>query len=191
MNLEDGMLLYHGSYAPVRHVDLAMCSVGKDFGRGFYLTSSKEQARRFIGTSLRKAQSIGAAPRGQSHGFVSSFLFSAPTSPLSTYQFPTANDQWLWFVASNRRAALAQALTNMLDPALADADVIIGKVANDATNPVITTYLNGLYGPIADPSSAKIAIGLLLPDRLTDQYCFLSECAIQCLEPVEVIRYEP
>ena len=26
-----------------------------------------------------------------------------------------------------------------------DAEIIIGKIANDTTNPVITAYLNGLY----------------------------------------------
>lgn len=35
-----------------------------------------------------------------------------------------------------------------------------------------------------------IAISLLLPNRLKEQYCFLSERAIGCLEFVEVKRYE-
>lgn len=34
MKLKDGMLLYHGSYVPVKNIDLNMCAQGKDFGRG-------------------------------------------------------------------------------------------------------------------------------------------------------------
>ena len=43
-NLEDGMILYHGSYCVVKNPDLEKCAMYKDFGRGFYLTTSKEQA---------------------------------------------------------------------------------------------------------------------------------------------------
>lgn len=57
--LEDGMILYHGSYAPINKIDLSLCAQGKDFGKGFYLTENFEQAKKFIGTSLRKAKNIG------------------------------------------------------------------------------------------------------------------------------------
>ena len=38
-NLENGMVLYHGSYCVVENPDLEKCAAFKDFGRGFYLTS--------------------------------------------------------------------------------------------------------------------------------------------------------
>ena len=53
MILKDGMLLYHGSYAPIHEIDLSMCASGKDFGKGFYLTDDLEQAKGFIKNSLR------------------------------------------------------------------------------------------------------------------------------------------
>lgn len=40
IGLEDGMLLYHGSYVSIPNIDLRRCMGGLDFGRGFYLTSS-------------------------------------------------------------------------------------------------------------------------------------------------------
>ena len=52
MKLKDGMLLYHGSYAYVEEIDLAQCVEGKDFGKGFYLTSNPNQARSFIRSSI-------------------------------------------------------------------------------------------------------------------------------------------
>ena len=58
MKLKDGMLLYHGSYAYVEEIDLAQCVEGKDFGKGFYLTSNPNQARSFIRSSIIKARNI-------------------------------------------------------------------------------------------------------------------------------------
>ena len=190
MNLQDGMVLYHGSYAPIDSIDLARCAAGKDFGRGFYLTSDYEQARKFISTSLKKARQIRAAPHNCTRGYVSSFRFRTPEPPLNVCIFPTADQQWLWYVSANRRTELAPEFISRLDPALGMADVVIGKVANDATNPVIAAFLNGLYGPIESKAAADTAIGLLLPDRLKDQYCFLTQRAVDCLEPLEVICHE-
>lgn len=53
--LVDGMLLFHGSYCEISAPDLEKCAPYKDFGKGFYLTSSYEQAKNFINTSLKKA----------------------------------------------------------------------------------------------------------------------------------------
>ena len=46
LELKDGFILYHGSYCEVKAPDLAKCAKRKDFGQGFYLTTSKEQAIR-------------------------------------------------------------------------------------------------------------------------------------------------
>lgn len=37
----DGLILYHGSYCEVDVPDLSKCAKQKDFGQGFYLTTSK------------------------------------------------------------------------------------------------------------------------------------------------------
>ena len=41
LDLKDGFVLYHGSYCEVKEPDLAKCAKRKDFGQGFYLTTSK------------------------------------------------------------------------------------------------------------------------------------------------------
>lgn len=56
---KDGLILYHGSYCEVKEPDLTKCSKRKDFGQGFYLTSSKEQAESFLKTSIAKAVAAG------------------------------------------------------------------------------------------------------------------------------------
>ena len=34
------MKVYHGSYTAIEKIDLNRCEVGKDFGRGFYVTNA-------------------------------------------------------------------------------------------------------------------------------------------------------
>ena len=42
MILHSGIILYHGSYVAVEKPELERCYPYKDFGRGFYLTTSQE-----------------------------------------------------------------------------------------------------------------------------------------------------
>ena len=63
LELKDGFVLYHGSYCEVKEPNLAKCAKRKDFGQGFYLTSSKEQAESFLRTSIVKAIATGTIER--------------------------------------------------------------------------------------------------------------------------------
>ena len=61
------MKVYHGSYIKIDVIDLEKCEIGKDFGRGFYVTKIKEQAE------------FWAERRGLSYktaGFVTEFDFN-------------------------------------------------------------------------------------------------------------------
>lgn len=190
MKLKDGMLLYHGSYTPVENIDLSKCDAGKDFGKGFYVTADKNQARNFIRTSLLKAKARKQIPDDQKFGYVTCYKYHNDIADIPVFEFADADKEWLWFIALNRRSHLAKDLASKIDSSLFGSEIIVGKIANDTTNPVITTYLMGLYGPIVDERSAQTAISLLLPDRLKEQYCFLSQRAISCLKVVEVCKYE-
>lgn len=190
MKLKDGMLLYHGSYTPVENIDLNKCDAGKDFGKGFYVTADKNQARNFIRTSLLKAKARKQIPDGQNFGYVTCYEYHNAIADIPVFEFADADKEWLWFIALNRRSHLAKDLAPKIDNILFGSEIIVGKIANDTTNPVITTYLMGLYGSIADERSAQTAISLLLPDRLKEQYCFLSQRAVSCLKVVEVCKYE-
>ncbi len=55
IELQDGMFLYHGSYIDISEIDLNCCFDGLDFGRGFYLTSSYDQAYNYVQLSVRNA----------------------------------------------------------------------------------------------------------------------------------------
>lgn len=52
--LTEGMLLYHGSYTEISAIDLKYSKRTLDFGKGFYLTSSYEQALNYIPSAVKK-----------------------------------------------------------------------------------------------------------------------------------------
>lgn len=187
--LKDGMILYHGSYAIVKEISLEKCGKAKDFGKGFYLTSNFVQAKAFIKSSLRKGQAAGDVVIDQDYGYVSSFIYHEPADGIETYEFPTTNREWLWFIAQNRRERLAKQLHDKINPQIFRAEITVGKVANDNTNATIIAYLGGLYGNIESTEAVDDAIKRLMPDRLEDQFCFLTERAIRCLEFREARKY--
>lgn len=53
------MTLYHGSNVDIQKIELSKCRPNKDFGKGFYLTSIKEQAERM---ALRVSKMYGGTP---------------------------------------------------------------------------------------------------------------------------------
>lgn len=176
----DGLILYHGSYCEVSEPDLARCEERKDFGKGFYLTSSKEQAEGFLRTAIGKAVTKGDAPEDQDYGYISVFKVNL-NEQLSSHIFETANEEWLHCIAAHRRRnSFAE-----VEKSLAVYDVIIGKIANDQTNATLAAYIGGAFGTMGSKSADDICISLLLPEKLKDQYCFRTNKAIDSLEFVE------
>jgi len=190
MILKDGMILYHGSYTAINKIDLSKCSDGKDFGKGFYVSDNLKQAKGFIKTSLIKAKGLKKIPESQNYGFVTAFRYHAPKDDIPFFAFDSAGVDWLWFVSMNRRHEMADDFRDNLKKELLSSEIVIGKIANDTTNPTIIAYLNGLYGNIKSETAIQFAISQLMPDRLKEQCCFLSERAISCLEFVEAKRYD-
>ena len=178
--LSDGIILYHGSYCEVSAPDLDKCVAKKDFGKGFYLTSSKKQAESFVRLSVKKAINAGIIGSEFSYGYVSAFRFSEKEHLLvKTYE--TANTQWLHCIAGHRKSGLFTDVVKELE----QYDVIIGKIANDATNLTLTTYMVGAYGQVGSQAADDICIGMLLPERLQDQFCFRTQKALKCLDFVK------
>lgn len=176
MQLTDHMILYHGSYCRVQIPDLKRCAKHKDFGKGFYLTTSKEQAQNFARMSTRKAIANGTVHENLKYGSISSFRFKA-TKKLLIKTFLTADADWLHCVVSHRKGkAFPELISNFKD-----FDVIAGKIANDNTNATITAYMAGVFGEVGTKPATDVCIDLLLPERLQNQYCFRTDEALSCL----------
>lgn len=100
--LKDGLVLYHGSYCIVEQPNLEKCAKNKDFGRGFYLTSSKEQAKNFAKISSAKAKSRGLISASENFAYVS-FFKVLDVEEISYFSFETADVDWLHCVVAHRK----------------------------------------------------------------------------------------
>ena len=105
LELKDGFVLYHGSYCEVKEPDLAKCAKRKDFGQGFYLTTSKEQEESFLRTSIAKAIATGTIEEGQKFGYISTFEFKLSEN-LETHIFENADVDWLHCIAERKKCLL-------------------------------------------------------------------------------------
>lgn len=152
------MKLYHGSNMKVEEPMLLENQRALDFGKGFYVTSSKEQARKWARTVVKRS-GTGVATINVYE------IDENELNKLSILRFETASEEWLDFVVLNRR------MMNIEN----QYDIVIGPVANDSTLPVIDNYMNGIY-------DKDEAVKRLLPQNLTDQYAFLTVDAINLLQ---------
>lgn len=158
------MKLYHGSNVEVRHPRVLQSDRRLDFGTGFYLTSSYEQAERWAVLTAKR--------RGEGTGIITVYELNEDIlSELKILRFSGATEPWLRFVANNRN------VKEFTD----DSDIVIGPVANDRTMPVIKLYFSGIYDEAE-------TIKRLLPQKLKDQYAFKSQQSLHALQFREVIR---
>ncbi|WP_044959546.1 DUF3990 domain-containing protein [Butyrivibrio sp. WCD2001] len=184
MIIEVGKPWYHGSYTIVDKPDLAKCLEGKDFGRGFYLTTDDNQAKRFVKSSIGKAIKNGAENVEEDRGYLNVYNHSE-LEGIEVFEFPTADRDWLHCVAAHRKSNLLKDEVKKWEA----YDIIAGKIANDATNQVITAYINGLYGAVGSDTADETAIRLLMPEKLTDQICIRTEKALERLIFLESIEH--
>jgi hypothetical protein len=156
--------VFHASYQPIELVDLSLGKKRNDFGRGFYVTTSRGQAERFVRAAVRKAGiQVG-------HGYVSEYVISG-FDGLDCLEFESTDASWLRCVAAFRTLSAAVAQWE-------SRDVVIGKVANDDTMTVINVYLADGYGPVGSNDAVDMAIRLLKPERLQDQLCMKTDAAV-------------
>lgn len=155
-----GQLLYHGGSHIIPSPEIREPERTLDFGRGFYLTTSKEQAERWVKNRLRN-------PEDQ--GYVNSYLFDIEKALtlLNIKIFESADEEWVDFVLANR----------MSDGYKHDYDVVIGPVADDRVYTQFTLFEGGII-------SKDTLIRELKSYRLVDQYLFHTEKALPYLKYV-------
>ena len=174
--LEEGAILFHGSYIAVEKPDIVKCAKNKDFGRGFYLTTDRQQAENFAKIALQKAYQNYLLDAPQDFGVVSAFKYSTADG-IKTKVYETADSEWLRCIVAHRKGGkFAPIVKDLLH-----YDIIGGKIANDNTNATIMLYMSGAYGEVGSKRAEDFCISLLLPERLKDQYCFRSDKALDCL----------
>lgn len=123
------MKVYHGSSVAIEEIDLNYCEVGKDFGKGFYVTKLYEQAETWAKRKGKKTQDVGVVTEFD----FDEFFFE--NDMIKFLHFEDYNETWLDFIVLNRR--------NKTKYQAHDYDIIEGPVADDQINRQIDDYLNG------------------------------------------------
>jgi hypothetical protein len=159
------MKLYHGTIQPIEHLDLSQCRDKTDFGRGFYTTTSLEQARKWA--ALRQQRLRVKEAFVMEYEIEDSIL---TTDDYKTLHFHGATEEWLEFVFRNRRGIATH-----------DYDMIMGPVANDSLYATLLLYEQGIL-------SVEATIEQLKTHTLFDQLSFHTPRALQTLHFVQTMR---
>lgn len=161
------MILYHGSNISIDKVDLGKCRPYKDFGKGFYCTTIKEQAELM---ARRVAAIYGGSP------LVTEFEFSEEIykdEELSIKVFDVPSREWAVFVLNNRNRYFTD-LKSKENNQDNKYDMVVGPVADDALAVLFRTFSNGLIDMDTLVKDMKFK-------KLTNQYSFHTERAISYL----------
>lgn len=156
------MTLYHGSNIEIKVPKIIQSKRLLDFGTGFYLTSDYEQAAKWAVRTTNRRET----------GTPTISVFNIADSELENLDilvFEAANKEWLRYISQSRSNNLVRD----------SYDIVIGPVANDQAIRTVNNYLKGYL-------TEDIAIQLLLPQNLKDQYVFKTEKALSVLKFEEV-----
>jgi len=147
------MIVYHGSTEQILHPDIKHSKKYLDFGRGFYVTTYRQQAEKWAG---RKAVRTGGKP------IINVYQLPDTWDGFRVLEFHGADEEWLDFVCASRQGKeLYKAY-----------DVIIGNVADDDVFKTVDMYLRGIWGK-------ERALEELRYFRKNDQICITSESAME------------
>ena len=149
------MIVYHGSSEVVRKPDTLHSYRALDFGKGFYVTTVREQAERW---ARRKADLFGGTP------VVSRYRMCDDLSQFRVKRFPVDLMEWIEFVCDCRDGK----------PTYQQYDIIIRKVANDRVFRVVDMYHSGIW-------DKERALQEIRAYPNNDQIAFTTQSAIDAL----------
>ena len=151
--------LYHGSNVEIETINLDKCSPYKDFGKGFYLTDIKEQAKQM---DVRRTRIAGEAkPTVTTYSFDERLL---ENSSLQVKLFDTPSREWALFILANRKG--------WMQPVY---DIVIGPIADDGVVFQLERYMHRLI-------TLDTLVEELTYRKLNRQYFFGTELSISKLQ---------
>ena len=158
------MRLYHGSLVAVKKPNVFKGRTTVDFGKGFYTTTSFEQAQKWADLKRKRSDVSRAVvseyevPDDLLNGRYATLTFNGPTK------------EWLDFVVRNRKG-LGEG----------EYDLTMGPVANDQLYATIRLYEQGVV-------TAEAAIEMLKTHVLFDQLAFHNQDAANELTFVRAVE---
>ena len=158
------MKLFHGSVVAVKKPSVNKGRTAVDFGKGFYTTTSFEQAQKWADLKRKRSDARKAVVS----------VYELPDDLLDgryrVLNFNGPNKDWLDFVVNNRKG-LGQI----------DYDLTMGPVANDQLYATIRLYEQGVV-------TAEAAIEMLKTHVLFDQLAFHNQNAANELAFIEAVE---
>ncbi|MGO5292195.1 DUF3990 domain-containing protein [Porcincola sp. LCP21S3_C12] len=147
------MIVYHGSNMIVDHPDVGHSFRDLDFGRGFYVTTVREQAERW---AIRKALFAK-----NSKPVLNEYELLSAMDGLGVRNFGDDLDSWIDFVCKCSDGDLGYQ----------QYDIIIGNVANDKVFRVVDLYHSGVWDKDRALKEIRVYPGY-------DQIAFITQKAI-------------
>lgn len=174
--------LFHGSAVLFRRIDVSRGRGHKDFGKGFYLALSSEQA---IGMMHKKYREAVSRRRDHLPGEFKEVLYRVDLDlgvleDMRVRIFESADMDWLNFILLCRPS----------EGVPHDFDVVIGPTADDDTNRALKFYYDGTYGDPATDDAKKMLLRVLETDRLGRQLYISSQgVADRLVKKLEVVDW--
>lgn len=151
------MKLYHGSIDCVESPEIRIPNRTLDYGAGFYLTSSHEQAKNWV---RRKFKGSVVS------GWLNVYEYNSDTeSELSVLSFDKPDEQWLDFVMANR----------MDKNFIHSYDIVKGPVVDDRVYASFALYEAGLL-------NKEALITELKAYKLVNQILLHTEVALKSIQ---------
>lgn len=155
------MRLYHGSTVVVTTPKILEPSRTLDYGKGFYTTTSIEQAELWVKRHLS---------RNLQQGYINVYELCDDFKDigLNILWFESPTEEWVDFVMNNR----------MNKKYVHDYDIVYGPVANDKVYAAFALYESGLL-------DKNGLINELRTYSLIDQFLFHTPKSLKCLTFIE------
>lgn len=161
--------LYHGTISEIERIDVSSGRSRKDFGKGFYMAVTKQQATGMMHKKYREAvrRSRNKMEQQFQENLYEIQLDEEILNGLSIKIFEDADEEWLDFVLMCReKGGLPHGF-----------DLVIGATADDDTALCLKAYEEGLYGTKGSLQAKQILLRNLEVENLGIQY-FIGKQAV-------------
>lgn len=141
------MRLYHASTVVIEKPDVLHSRNKLDFGRGFYLTSIREQAVRYAERFIRRGK----------EAFINEYELDEETPDFIIKEFASYDEDWIDYVAVCRKGQQPEQ----------KYDAVSGGVANDKIFNTVDLYFTGVI-------TKDEALGRLKYEKPNHQLCIMN-----------------
>ena len=150
--------LYHGTIVPFKRIDVSRGRGRRDFGRGFYMAVSADQAIGMMHKKFREALSRRRDARASDF---QKTLYRIRLKPevvdtLKVKTFAAADMEWLDFILMCRAS---EGIPH-------DYDLVVGPTADDDTMMALKFYHDGAYGMPGSATAKSLLLQVLETENL-------------------------